>query len=459
MLFITQEGGDRVPGWFDYAELYERVVRDAPPGSVLVEVGVFCGKSLIHLGGCAKEANKGLTVVGVDTFAGSPEHQEALSGQSAGAIIHDAYTHIAEAGLLDAVTLVAAPSVRAAKMLAPSRPWFVFLDADHSEEAVRADIDAWATHLADGGILAGHDYHTFPGVKAAVDDIFQDAVTAADRSWWECDKVKQRRMTIKPLPSKVHVLVVIFTYSKQIGADVYRYSTELPAQMKGHDCLGELEFAYTVGYPTDRCRNAALKGARDAGFHYILMLDDDQIPDCELADDPNAKPFLPTALSFAHQFGHICCVGAPYCAGPPMQEVVVMKNRQRVPGLKSGCGYELSKYTRDEAAVQTGISRVAALPTGCLLIDTRVTDVLSPPWFYYEYADKPFNTVLASTEDVVFSRNLDWIGVPQFCTWDSWAGHAKWFDVLKPQLSPVDEVPNAVHEAWSKYGLRRRGGE
>jgi hypothetical protein len=46
----------------------------------------------------------------------------------------------------------------------------VYIDADHEYEAVKADIAAWWPHVLPGGILAGHDYHLFPGVKQAVDE-------------------------------------------------------------------------------------------------------------------------------------------------------------------------------------------------------------------------------------------------------------------------------------------------
>ncbi len=118
------------------------------------------------------------------------------------------------------------------------------------------------------------------------------------------------------------------------------------------------------------------------------------------------------------------------------------------PGLPGGLGKALAKFTREEAAVRTGVERVAALPTGCLLVDLRAFDLLPPPWFHYEYADPPFNTALASTEDVVCTRNADWVGVPQYCAWDCWAAHVKTLEIRRPRLCPVDSVPRAVWDAW-----------
>jgi hypothetical protein len=48
---------------------------------------------------------------------------------------------------------------------------FIYIDGEHSYDAVKQDIATWWPRLAPGGILAGHDYHPrFGGVIAAVDE-------------------------------------------------------------------------------------------------------------------------------------------------------------------------------------------------------------------------------------------------------------------------------------------------
>jgi len=63
-------------------------------------------------------------------------------------------------------------SVEAAEQL-PSwiRPKFIYIDGDHSYDAVRMDIDAWWDRLPEDGILAGHDYQeSHQGVVQAVNE-------------------------------------------------------------------------------------------------------------------------------------------------------------------------------------------------------------------------------------------------------------------------------------------------
>jgi hypothetical protein len=52
----------------------------------------------------------------------------------------------------------------------------VFIDADHSYEAVKLDIQNWMPKVRRGGILAGHDYNSaWPGVIKAVNEILPEA--------------------------------------------------------------------------------------------------------------------------------------------------------------------------------------------------------------------------------------------------------------------------------------------
>ncbi len=64
---------------------------------------------------------------------------------------------------------------------------FVFIDADHSYEGCKADIQAWLPKLKPNGFISGHDYDhpEYPhfGVKRAVDEIFGVPETGANYTW------------------------------------------------------------------------------------------------------------------------------------------------------------------------------------------------------------------------------------------------------------------------------------
>jgi len=59
---------------------------------------------------------------------------------------------------------------------------FVFLDGDHGEAAVRADIAAWAPKIRPGGALLGHDA-SWPGVAAAIDALCPGYWVGPDDVW------------------------------------------------------------------------------------------------------------------------------------------------------------------------------------------------------------------------------------------------------------------------------------
>lgn len=62
---------------------------------------------------------------------------------------------------------------------------FVFIDAGHSYQAVRADIAEWLPKVKPGGWFGGHDYHEgHPGVIEAVHEAFGDHIEFEDGWIW-----------------------------------------------------------------------------------------------------------------------------------------------------------------------------------------------------------------------------------------------------------------------------------
>jgi hypothetical protein len=60
----------------------------------------------------------------------------------------------------------------------------VFIDADHSYDAVKKDIEDWDKKVRDGGIVFGHDID-WPSVKTAVEEKYGKLyVTEEDNVWY-----------------------------------------------------------------------------------------------------------------------------------------------------------------------------------------------------------------------------------------------------------------------------------
>ena len=82
--------------------------------------------------------------------------------------------------------IIYADSVAAAAVIDPGSLDFVFIDADHTYEAVSADIKAWRPKVRKGGLIGGHDYGKpgFPGVKIAVDEVFKEIERDRFSCWY-----------------------------------------------------------------------------------------------------------------------------------------------------------------------------------------------------------------------------------------------------------------------------------
>lgn len=83
-----------------------------------------------------------------------------------------------------------ATSPEIAKMFPDEFFDLVFIDADHSYDAVKKDILAWLPHVKYRRLLTGHDYfHGEPGVVKAVDEIFGTSIIVIKRVWIHQRKV------------------------------------------------------------------------------------------------------------------------------------------------------------------------------------------------------------------------------------------------------------------------------
>jgi len=132
----------------DYASACASAFEDAK----ILNIGVEYGASL-H---CLREGAPEAELYGIDL------NTKVFEGDDTGAIMFEGDSHGDEAA--DAL---------------PSGYGLVFLDADHTEEGLDADIKLWARRIRKGGYLLFHDYS---------DWVLHEGVVAAVDSWY--DRVK-----------------------------------------------------------------------------------------------------------------------------------------------------------------------------------------------------------------------------------------------------------------------------
>lgn len=138
-----------------------------------VEVGVAGGGYSVIL--C--QANPNLKLYAVDTWGKYDTIRKDY---------HERKYKEAKSRLADYnVTLVRKHSLEATEDFDNNSLDFVYIDASHRFNNVIKDIIAWKPKVRKGGIVAGDDYNTSPGVKLAV-----DAFTTAHR--------QKLKLTTKP---------------------------------------------------------------------------------------------------------------------------------------------------------------------------------------------------------------------------------------------------------------------
>ena len=214
--------------------------------------------------------------------------------------------------------------------------------------------------------------------------------------------------------------------------------------------------------PITMTRNAAVQNARSMGADFMLMIDSDNEPDVVLGKQPYAKPFWDTSFDFLYERkmrGLPTCVGAPYSGPPPHptrggEENPYLFQWENTASDEDHAGFRLAALSRTEAALRkgTGIQPAAALPTGLILYTLDCFDLMTPPYFHYEWEDK-YQSQKASTEDVVNTRDLSILGHEKigedivFVNHDAWAGHRKVKTVGPPEIMRTDMVSKMFAEA------------
>ena len=161
---------DKIKGFLDEREseyLYELALKASKKGTCL-EIGSYCGKSAVYIGGACKENNA--VLFSLDHHRGSEEQQP---GQE----YFDPDLLNEQTGLIDTLPLfrhtlavfaledTVIPIVGRSETI--GRAWqtplsLIFIDGSHAYESVLKDYQIWSKHLMPGGYLVFHDIFPDP---------------------------------------------------------------------------------------------------------------------------------------------------------------------------------------------------------------------------------------------------------------------------------------------------------
>ncbi len=167
----------RIHGWMNYEDIYWRAVAAVHECGKLVEVGVWQGRSLCYLAEIGVAMGKHLQIYGVDPFRNFVAVDRNYPTELRETVRNHSWMHIAagnlhKQGMLDYVELLQLTSLQAARIFERETLDFVWIDGEHSYEAVMADIRVWWPLVKRGGALAGHDYVKRSVRKAVHDSVF-----------------------------------------------------------------------------------------------------------------------------------------------------------------------------------------------------------------------------------------------------------------------------------------------
>lgn len=167
------------------ARVLERLVKDHGwrRGA---ELGVLRGETMVYLlRSCAD-----LVMIGVDLWRPRPEQDEKRhrGGRSQRGfdldgfyerLVREMRAYNGRGMLMRMSTVEAAPHFQDGSFD------FVFIDADHTLEGVRADIEAWWPKVRGNGWMLGHDWNPrdYPGVVEAVTERFGTPMLFDDKVW------------------------------------------------------------------------------------------------------------------------------------------------------------------------------------------------------------------------------------------------------------------------------------
>jgi predicted O-methyltransferase YrrM len=142
-------------------------------GATVVEVGCWKGRSSVAICEALRE-KLDVSFYAVDTFSGD-EHNPAMHqrhGEELGA--DRVYAQFQEnTADYSFVHIVREPSADASHAFIDGSIDWLFIDAEHTFDHVRSDVQRWYPKVKPGGIISGHDYQHFE-VQRAVDTHLSD---------------------------------------------------------------------------------------------------------------------------------------------------------------------------------------------------------------------------------------------------------------------------------------------
>jgi predicted O-methyltransferase YrrM len=146
-----------------------RLAYECPAEGDTVELGAWVGLTTVHLAAACQARGRG-DVFAVDTFAATKEGGAtyASAAKYGGGTLAKFHETVRASGMEARVHTHVGLTTEMADRHCGRPIRFLFIDADHSYDGVKADFEAWSPYVAPGGFIVFHDY-AIPDVQRFVD--------------------------------------------------------------------------------------------------------------------------------------------------------------------------------------------------------------------------------------------------------------------------------------------------
>lgn len=142
---------------FDRVALSMLIRQRAKPGCRMAEVGSWLGNGSTQVFLEELRGHNDSSVLCVDTWRGNPNVQRHQDIVERFDVFGTFRANVERAQSPVKLQALVSSSRDAAALIADGSFDLLFIDADHSYDAVREDVAAWRSKVSPGGILCGHD--------------------------------------------------------------------------------------------------------------------------------------------------------------------------------------------------------------------------------------------------------------------------------------------------------------
>lgn len=201
-------------------EFLHKAAKEITAEGVIVEIGSFQGKSTIYLASAVVQKQTP-QVYAVDPHSGG----QVLASEFSPPTYKSFIKNLSLAGVRNVVKPIRAYSWDAVKK------WhlpicMLFIDGDHSSEAVKKDVNDWLPFVSPGGIIAFHDVlNPDPGPVSAI--ISELLPTKNSTNMGFTDSIFYCTNS-RPRGLRQHLQVILFTFLLYVVQITLLFSTYLP---------------------------------------------------------------------------------------------------------------------------------------------------------------------------------------------------------------------------------------